>query len=59
MNLDEDGLLSKLIVRALNVQDWHCCCYLSSSFVVGILEKSAWKDGKVWNMGLRMEMLIK
>jgi hypothetical protein len=37
MKFDEDGLLGKLIVRALNVQDWRCCCHFILLLVVGTL----------------------
>jgi hypothetical protein len=29
MKFDEDRLLGKVIVRALNVQDWRCCCHFT------------------------------
>jgi hypothetical protein len=38
MKFDEDRLLGKLIVRALNVQDWRCCCHFILLLVVGTLK---------------------
>ena len=35
MKFDEDRLRGKLIVRALNVQDWRCCCHVILLLVVG------------------------
>jgi hypothetical protein len=58
MKFDEDGLLGKLIVRALNVQDWRCCYHFILLIVVGTLKLFMWKIRK-WSLTSLQQRLVK